>query len=96
MFFKEAVEWKLQGITKILLEADQLWTARGQDLVVTSLMEGTHGENSKHYVGKAVDLRTRYFSTEEKLLVADALRKRLGRAYYVLAERTHIHVHYKG
>lgn len=95
-FFKRDVEWELQGILKAIVEADKLWDEYGQQLVVTSLMEGEHSEDSKHYVGKAADFRIRYFTAKEKKEVARELGERLGRAYFVLLERTHIHVHYKG
>ena len=83
MFFKDDVEWSLQGLMKVLVEADKLWNEHGQTLVITSLMEGNHSEDSKHYYGKAVDLRTRYFSTIERFKVANKLEERLGKAYFV-------------
>lgn len=79
--------------------AEGIWNNHGQELVVTSGMEGEHSAGSLHYYGYAVDYRTRYFTPAEKRSVASALQSRLNAVagfgkYYVLPERTHIHVHY--
>lgn len=78
----------------VLEIAAQIWRAAGQQLVVTSTTGGRHGKGSRHYDGLAVDLRTRYFSDEERVRVLDQLRAALGDEYDVVLERTHMHVEY--
>ena len=58
------------------------------EMVVTSGKDGKHGENSLHYKGRAVDLRTRDFTD----IWATKLRMALGKGWDVVVESDHIHV----
>lgn len=78
----------------VLIAAEKIWKDFGQELVITSGLDGEHSAGSLHYYGLAVDLRTRYFLGEDKMKVTKLLRKALGSGYVVLAESTHIHVGY--
>ena len=93
----------------VLVAANIVWTRHGQELVVTSGLDGTHSAGSYHYYGFALDLRTRYFITiEEVNEVAEDLRQEIRRqawakfgvhgadAYVVIVEKDHMHVHYIG
>ena len=77
--------------------ADRVWLDHGQELVVTSLNDSRHSRTSLHYAGCAADLRTRYFSENEKVIVADELRQALGgnKDFDVIVESTHIHIEYQ-
>lgn len=79
---------------EVLIVANAVWNEQGQELVVTSGLDGTHSAGSAHYYGCAVDLRTRYFSQEQLAVVVRELRERLSTEYYVKLEKDHIHVHY--
>ena len=79
---------------KVLLTTNKMWKSNGQNLVVTSGTDGTHSAGSMHYYGYALDLRTRYFSSSVKSKIAKDLQKKLGAKYYVLNEKTHIHVQF--
>ena len=61
-----------------------------QEMVITSAKDGKHKDGSKHYEGKAVDLRIRDFY--------DAwityLKQSLGKDWDVVLEDDHIHVEY--
>lgn len=60
---------------------------------VTSLLDGVHGPNSLHYVGLAMDLRTRHLKDPELVnALARRLQDELGRMYQVIVERDHIHL----
>lgn len=74
--------------------ANKVWEKNSQDLVVTSLNDGEHSRGSLHYCGQAADLRTRYFTEEVKIMVADDLINALGRhtGYDVVIEKDHIHI----
>jgi len=78
-----------------------------EEITVTALADGVHtAKNSKHYgiyrvnAGKvgwwidAVDLRTRYLSSNQKMSCADILKKRLGKDFDVVVHDSHIHVEY--
>ncbi len=87
----------------VLIVADQIWKEYGQELVITSALDGTHSAGSLHYYGYALDFRTRYFTnmddSEFKGLVnvervAEKLREALGRDYNVIVHKSHIHVEY--
>ena len=79
---------------KVLIVADKIWKEHGQELVVTSALDGTHSAGSLHYYGYALDFRSRYFSEEDKIIVSNKLRKRLGSDYDIIVHKTHIHVEY--
>ncbi len=89
---------KLAGLKlemrKVLVEADKLWKAHNQELVVTSTLDGVHSAGSLHPYGYAVDLRTRYFDTAEYNVLAGELRLMLGDKYDVIVHYSHIHVEY--
>jgi hypothetical protein len=71
-----------------------------QGATITSVVDGVHGDKSKHPRGFAVDVRTRFDytstqwggDTKEKL--AEELRKDLPNGYDVVVEKTHIHIEY--
>lgn len=76
--------------------AEGVWGDEGKELVVTAGTDGKHSATSRHYIGMALDFRSRYFTAKEKKRVVDSLRKRLGPEFKVVVHKTHIHVHYTG
>ena len=72
--------------------ADEIWEEHGQEAVITEGVGGKHSQNSLHYYGYAIDLRTRYFPAEEHQEIARKLQERLGEDYDVVVHNTHIHV----
>ena len=82
-----------------LLNADRIWWEHGQELVVTSGLEGEHSAGSWHYYGLAVDFRTRYFEDDVKQQVFEALVKSLldddNFTVVFKASPPHIHVQYE-
>lgn len=62
--------------------------------VVTSGTDGTHGPNSLHYSGNALDLRTNMFTKEEQDVVHRDLVVALGAQFDVVLESDHIHVEF--
>ena len=75
----------------VLQSADIIWKNHGQELTVTSGLEGTHSAGSLHYYGLAVDFRTYWWSETEALEVAQELQQALP-DHLVIHEATHIHV----
>ena len=100
MRVKEGVLWSGErcpkGVQRPILRAmeliDPIMEASGQ-YTVTSLVDGAHGPNSLHYVGIAMDLRTRHMkNADEVSAVARRLQEELGRMYQVIVEKDHIHI----
>lgn len=81
---------------KALIEANRIWEQFGEELVVTSALEGEHSAGSLHYYGYALDFRTRYFSEYEAARVFEHLCNALRSEYTVVHHTTHIHVQYNG
>lgn len=97
MKIKEGV--RLTGLQPIMVMAaiviNDVYQRNGQELVITSAVDGVHSKHSRHYLGYALDLRTRYFDKHHIPAIVDALREALGDDYYVKAESDHIHVSFK-
>lgn len=97
MIYKKGV--KVQGIRQELIlaiiVADGVYTSIGKELVITSLLDGTHSNTSLHYTGCGVDFRTRYFTESEAKKARDDISGRLTSDYDVLLESNHIHVEYQ-
>jgi hypothetical protein len=89
----------LQPIMReVLIQADKIWQELGQELVVTSALDGEHSASSLHYFGYALDFRIRYFEENEQWQAWQRLAQRLEQHstdYAVVKESTHIHVEYK-
>lgn len=87
--------WGLEVCMQPVLKyADKIWGKYGQELVVTSARDGIHSAGSLHYYGRAVDLRTRYFSEDTLNEVVEELRSVLGEDYDLIVHSTHLHVEY--
>lgn len=71
--------------------ADRLWAAHGEELVVTSGLDGVHSAGSWHYYGLALDFRTNFWEEPEARNVYNKLKKHLVE-YDVVWHDTHIHV----
>ncbi len=79
---------------EIIRVARQVYSALDKAVVITSGIDGSHRKDSLHYVGKALDLRTRHLTHDEKNEVRDEMRAKLGDNYDVVLESDHLHVEY--
>lgn len=80
-----------------LMVAEETYTFHGYSMVLTSGTEGKHSKASRHYIGMAIDLRTRYFgSPAEKRLILKDLREALGSEFVVVSHKTHFHIQFNG
>ena len=91
---------RIHGIRPEMLVALQVavgvFAEHGLACIVTSATEGRHGRNSLHYVGCAVDLRSRHLPSREDVgLVATQLRSALGADFDVVVEPTHFHIEFQ-
>jgi len=78
-----------------LIVCNDIFKNYGQDMVVTSVMDGTHGSKSLHRYGYAVDIRTRNFQYQSDIdLVVKDMKEYLTEDYDIIKESDHIHLEY--
>lgn len=77
-----------------MMVANDAYRQYGINLTITAALDGKHMENSKHYEGLAIDLRTRNVPPEILPVVLDTIRRNLGRQYDVAMESDHIHIEF--
>lgn len=73
------------------------FTTHGYDVIVTSANDSTHGANSLHYKGKALDLRTKHIRAMDKAAVVKSVKDCLGAQFDVVFEseglaNEHLHI----
>jgi hypothetical protein len=56
------------------------------EMIVTEVTGGTHMTKSKHYVGQAVDLRSKHLSTEQKRRILEEGKTALGSDFDFILE----------
>ncbi len=78
----------------VFIKASHIWKRYGQELVITSTLDGVHSPGSLHPYGYAVDLRTRYFEPGKVKSITADLHDALPEGYEVVPHKTHIHVEY--
>jgi len=97
MKFKSGVQLSL-GIQPVTFDAihqvAKIYERHGQELVVTSVLDGAHQRGSRHFLGLAFDARTRFFVPAEQLEVSEACKESLGPEYDVVLESNHLHIEY--
>lgn len=88
----------IKGIQpEILLGAiivDGIFKESGQELVITSALDGTHMVGSKHYIGQALDFRNRDLDSNLQTIILDKMKVSLGLDFDIVLEKDHIHVEY--
>lgn len=75
-----------------LIIANEIFSSIGKPLVITSLLDGEHMINSKHYIGDAMDIRIFHLNKNELKEVLDSLRSALFNSYNIILEKDHIHI----
>lgn len=66
-----------------------------RDLVITSALDSSHGRGSLHFVGQALDLRTRHLQENTVGPIVSELEEALGPDFDVILEGNHIHVEFQ-
>jgi len=67
----------------------------GVDVVITSARGDRHSRASLHYIGAAIDIRTREMNDETIRAVISRLKQVLGKDFDVIFEGNHIHIEYQ-
>lgn len=78
-----------------IMVVDYVYQSYGEELVITSVVDGHHSSSSLHYAGSAFDARTSYFTPGIRKSVADDVRSRLGFDFDVVLESDHMHVEFQ-
>ncbi len=65
------------------------------ETVITSGLDGRHSATSRHYLGYALDIRTRNVPMAQREELTKQVKKALGQDFFVLLERDHLHVNIK-
>ena len=93
MKIKEGVKLDPHIAIAIALQiVEPILKKHGQELVITSMMDGTHMPSSLHYKGLAVDLRI--WDLHHKDSCVSKIKNALGESYDVILEVDHIHLEY--
>lgn len=75
---------------------EEVYDEYNVDAVLTSAVDGTHSLGSLHYVGYAIDTRTRDFPTQaQKQEARDKIAEILGAEFDVVLEANHIHIEFQ-
>ena len=77
-----------------LLQASLAFQKLGKQMVVTSLSDSKHMDNSLHYRGYAADLRSRDIPVQDVPILVRNIQSALGHNYQVVLESDHIHIEY--
>jgi hypothetical protein len=97
--FKEGVKmkWLVPQLILGINAVEEEFTHQGLDTIITAITNGVHKENSLHYIGRAVDFRTKHAAGIMKGMAAriEAMLHPLG--FDVLfesqgTENEHLHV----
>lgn len=76
--------------------AEGIYRRSGSLCVTTSINDGKHSSKSLHYVGRAVDLRTKHLYYGQKQAVYQDLKATLEpRGFDVVLEVDHIHIEWQ-
>lgn len=78
-----------------LIVASEVYRELGYDCVVTAVTDSTHVGASLHYVGYALDLRTKHVPMEKREAVRAEIAVRLSPQFDVILEADHIHIEFQ-
>lgn len=83
------------AIENAMLDADAISKQfTGKEIVITSVLDGKHSRNSKHYTGNAFDIRVWIYTEYQITHLTRLIQKELGKDYDVVFEGDHIHIEY--
>jgi len=78
-----------------LMVANDVYSKYDTPCGITEGTGGKHGTGSLHYVGLAIDIRTRNIVGGKEEFIAQQIRVNLGEQYDVVLESDHIHIEFQ-
>lgn len=78
-----------------ILVAYDVFTNHNADFVITSVLDGKHKSGSLHYVGLAVDIRTRDLTRETAFQLSKQIAACLTSEFDVILEGDHLHIEFQ-
>jgi Hedgehog amino-terminal signalling domain. len=78
----------------VFVTLEDVFDDLGYDVTITSGTEGDHAEESFHYNGLAIDVRTRDLTQQEAKGARSILEDALNQEYDVVLEKDHIHIEF--
>ena len=96
IYLKDGVEGPITNeMMQIAGTINRIWEhVLNKNLIITSMRDGIHMKNSKHYEGKAIDIRNKDLTIDEKNKITSIL-KLVFKECDVIEEKDHIHVELK-
>jgi hypothetical protein len=92
--FSTSIKKMSTQILLALIIANECYSKKGLEMVITSVSDSVHSNNSLHYSGFAADLRTNNISPVIiESIVAD-IKLRLTKEFDVIHEIDHIHIEF--
>lgn len=93
-YIKEGVDLRdlHPKIWDALIAAAWYYGSLKHQFTVTCGQDGAHMRGSRHYNGRAVDLRVRMIPVDVREVFVEGLKRRLGWGYDVVLRPDHIHV----
>ncbi len=82
-------------IVLAIMVASEVYSDMGYDCVVTSVTDSTHNGASLHYIGNAVDFRTKHVPVEKHEAIRAEIATRLGPQFDVILASDHIHLEFQ-
>lgn len=99
--FVDTVNWRgvLPETLLALTIANEIYTAAGLDLWITSVTDGQHAAGPTHILGAAVDIRTHGVPRESLDNLVETIGRRLGPQFDVVLEsrdgmNEHLHIEF--
>lgn len=90
-----------QAMLPMMVRLDELYRKElGYELTITSACDGRHNGSSRHYIGCAIDCRTRpdtgsQLIGDERDDFVEKVIDDVGSGFYVLDEKNHLHISLK-
>ncbi len=82
-------------MTLAIIAATSFCSDIKKNCTITSALEGQHSTTSLHYIGCAVDFRTRNMNKAEKEMFRNSMTDALSNDFDVVLEHNHLHVEYQ-
>lgn len=96
MWVKNGISFeKLQAcMFAAIIVANEFCKENEKACMITSGNDGQHMANSLHYIGRALDFRTREMDEALQFKFVQYMRERLDTCYDIVLEKDHLHVEY--